>query len=342
MSKHAWRWLFAGVFCCGAYTTGCDIILGIEPLTGDGESGGAGGGGSTQTTGTGGSTPATLVVESASAIYRVTVDSQYIWWVDNTNTIWRAEPTGANPKSITTESSTVWGIASNGNDVAWTTDTTVRRADVNGTIIKDVATGQASPRGIAIDTFNIFWVNSGSGTADDGEVKQAIIGGAVFDPPLANFQAQPKAIVESGTQVFWTNRGEVSGAGFGSVQVAAKDVGGKNDVDLGLDFPNGIMMGKFLTWTVGGKSAGEGKIRAKIDDTKTADLAIGLTEPIDLAKVPGTDFFYVLLYDGDIASVPDAGGAANFVAKTDKSSDIAANENGLYWTAAAGIYRLKP
>ncbi len=69
-----------------------------------------------------------------------------------------------------------------------------------------LATGQASPHGVAIDATHVYWTNRG-----DGTVRKVPRGGgkAVI---VAKNQVAPGAIVVEGDSVFWVNEGSSSSA----------------------------------------------------------------------------------------------------------------------------------
>jgi sugar lactone lactonase YvrE len=71
------------------------------------------------------------------------------------------------------------------------------------TMAMPVVTGQASPRGLAMDSSHLYWINTGNGVGM----------GAVMSAPLGSMQATmlasnldgPQGIVTDGTYVYWTD-----------------------------------------------------------------------------------------------------------------------------------------
>jgi hypothetical protein len=77
-----------------------------------------------------------------------------------------------------------------------------------------LASGQNSPRGIAVDATSLYWTNEGTGKdgyMDGAIVKLPVTGGTTTT--LASAQHSPSQITVDATSVYWTNNGTAANDG---------------------------------------------------------------------------------------------------------------------------------
>jgi hypothetical protein len=136
--------------------------------------------------------------------------------------IWAVPATAnASPVLLATYSASnsgYWAIAADDSFVYWADDVagTVAKVPAAGGTPVVIASGQATPTDVAIDTLYVYWVTQGA-TPGGGTVMQApSAGGSAV--VLASNQEAPRAIFPSGNDVYW-----LSGApGHGAVRSVKK------------------------------------------------------------------------------------------------------------------------
>jgi hypothetical protein len=104
-----------------------------------------------------------------------------------------------------------------------------------------LASGQADPIGIAIDTTSVYWTNS-AGSAPNGAVMKVALNGGT-PTTLASGQSDPKGITVNATSIYWTN---TSGEGDGNGTVMNMPLDGGAITTLASVPPNdpyGVVLG---------------------------------------------------------------------------------------------------
>lgn len=118
------------------------------------------------------------------------------------------------------------GITVDANNVYWAdlNGGTVAKVSVNGGAIALLATGQNSPRYVALDTINVYWTTRGTSAANyrDGTVMSVPLAGG--NPiVLASGQNAVGAITVDAANVYWTTNGtSANGFNDGTVMALAK------------------------------------------------------------------------------------------------------------------------
>jgi hypothetical protein len=81
------------------------------------------------------------------------------------------------------------------------TDGAIQACDVTGASPKTIASGQAQPRGVAVDTNFVYWVNRG-----DGTVRHASLTGGASAVLVPN-GVSPNAVAVDADRIYWTEAG---------------------------------------------------------------------------------------------------------------------------------------
>src|SRR5450432_1686120 len=123
-------------------------------------------------------------------------------------------------------SGNIWDVAVFGGAVYWTTWTTsmttstsptdgkVTRAALDGTSSRDIATGQATARGLVVDADGAYWI-TGNGATDGVIMRLAATDAAPF--PFATMQASLDAIAADVNNVYWMTLGAIGDGSDGAV-----------------------------------------------------------------------------------------------------------------------------
>ena len=204
-----------------------------------------------------------------------------IYWGDDGNlTIHRAKPNGTNVQAlVTTGLLAPQGIALDlpGNKMYFTNADKVQRANLDGTGVQDLVTGQSDGFGIALDLSagKMYWVDFAA-----KKIQRANLDGSGIELLFSTAKPGPLGIaldVASG-KMYWTNDA--------TQKIQRANLDGTNVEDLvttGLSQPQGIALdlkhGK-MYWT----NFGAGKIQqANLDGTNVQDLVTGLSQPTAIA-----------------------------------------------------------
>lgn len=128
----------------------------------------------------------------------------------------------------------------------FTTGSTVKSMPKAGGTVTTVASSQAQPTGLAVDSTYVYWTNQGSASSSDGTVKRKPkAGGSIVT--LASGQAHPDRIEVRSGSAYWLNLGTNSGGATGWVNgsvmlvptaggTAAKSIGAATwPTDLAVD-----------------------------------------------------------------------------------------------------------
>jgi hypothetical protein len=185
-------------------------------------------------------TPFTSVTVSTNGFGRLATDGTSLFFSDGGNGIVRSCPLagcGAGPTVLATLQANPWGIAVDAANVYWVNDVTTGTVvtcpksgcGLDNTLLVTLATNQDTPRTMAIDATDTFWVTQGGGTV----MKCAKAGCGQKPTTLASGIMTPQGVAVDDVWVYFTERTtnmvkKVPKAGGGVVVVAAGQTGAFN------------------------------------------------------------------------------------------------------------------
>jgi hypothetical protein len=196
----------------------------------------------------------------------------------------------------------------------------INAAPIGSTTSHVVYGSQPFPEAVATDGTNLYWANWGTFNAqgsynNDGAILKAPVGGGTAPVTLASMQSAPGALALDGTNVYWTNIGQLTSGG--------------------LPMP------------------GTGSVmQAPLAGGTPVTLATMQYVPLGIAVSGQTVYWaeFTLSAPGNIMSVPVGGGTAmTLVANVKDPFGIAVSGGSVYWTdnvptgtGQGALYRLTP
>jgi hypothetical protein len=147
--------------------------------------------------------------------YEVAADDNGVYWAAKSGSVFEIlahPPTSifngqntilASGFTLTTTANTS-GMTAYGGYVYWTTTDSVLRVSESGGSTQTVASSQATPSGVAVDSSGVYWTNrTSSGTVQHRTI--AADGTVGTLDTLATGQNDPHGIALDATTVYWTN-----------------------------------------------------------------------------------------------------------------------------------------
>ena len=224
-----------------------------------------------------------------------------------------------NPPSVQAAVSMYWTDTGTGQ---------VQRANLDGTNVKTLVAGLASPKDIAVDVTagKMYWTDTGTGQIQranlDGSNSEFLITGLVSPTGIA--------LDAAGRNVYWTD------TGTGQIQRANLDGSGMQTLVFGLVSPTGIALdatGNNVYWT----DTGTGQIqRANLDGSGMQTLVFGLVSPTGIAvDAAGNNVYWTDTGTGQIQRANlDGSGMRTLVFGLVSPTGIALNtrDRQMHWT----------
>jgi hypothetical protein len=173
-----------------------------------------------------GGSPITLA-SGDTGVYSLAVSSTSVYWNTGNSAYFMSAPIGGGT-AITLISGYQYNsgpqnLAVNATTLYWGNGTSVMSLPIGGVpdggVPTTLASGQANPFSVALDSTDIYWTNEGSigGTSNNGSVVKVSFSGGT--PTILATGQNPRNIAVDSTSVYWTNLTSQNG---GSVMKVAK------------------------------------------------------------------------------------------------------------------------
>jgi hypothetical protein len=245
--------------------------------------------------------------------------------------------TGTSPVELVVDPTHVYYTDGDGN---------VSKVVSSGGTAVVLATGVASPYGIAVDTKSVYFTAQGTSAADytDGAVFSVPLnlpdagpampdGGLATPTAIATGRTQPQALVVDATQVYWLEPGTTPTTG---ALLACPLTGCPSNTPQvltdALALPYGLALDSknlYVTTSAGGQVIGVNKSTGAIHV-----IAMMQDEPEGIAVANGI-VYWASTMDGTIQAAPaDGDGGSMFIATTNMASPQAVATDGVnvYWS----------
>jgi hypothetical protein len=173
-----------------------------------------------------------------------------------------------------------------GPHIYWATGSTIMQANLDGTGVTTLVTGQDDPGAVAVDSSHIYWVNStdANGDLNSGTVMEANLDGTGVTT-LVTGQDDPGAVAVDSSHIYWTTETEYPPTGT----IMAANLDGTGATTL-LTTPNiaGIAVDSshiyWTNYTDSNFDPNNGTInKANLDGTGATTLLTGQNYPFSLA-----------------------------------------------------------
>lgn len=207
------------------------------------------------------------------------------------------------------------------------TEGTVSKIPIAGGSAVVLASAQAWPWGVAVDSSNVYWLNRGLGN-DDGTVMKLARAGGTPATTLATGEASPSAIAIDATNVYWTN--ELLGGAIAQVPIGG---GQRGELVAGaaLTVPQELTVnGAYAYWISQGQDYAGSIMRVPVAGGTAVTLATGQSGSYMAVYGGSAYFFGPGAASGSINQISAAGGNPSFVSTVVGPAPLAVDSSGVY------------
>ena len=207
---------------------------------------------------------------------------------------------------------------------------TIMAANLDGTGVTTLVTGQNSPFGVAVDGSHIYWADTLAGT-----IMEANLDGTGVTT-LVNSQIFPFGVAVDGSHIYWTDFADSGQAANGTVMAANLDGTGVTTLATGQNGPWGVAVdGSHIYWA---DSFAGTIMEANLDGTGMTALLSGQNDPTGVA----VDSSHIYWTDAGLNTVNEANldgtGVTTLVTDQNGPLWVAVDSSHIYWTDAnAGL-----
>jgi hypothetical protein len=116
--------------------------------------------------------PASLVLYDLSTLYFETDQPDGFWANQGAGTIVQANLDGTGVTTLVSGQNGPVGVAVDSTHIYWANQGagTIMQANLNGTGVTTLVSGQNGPFGVTVDSTHIYWTNQGDGTVDEANL----------------------------------------------------------------------------------------------------------------------------------------------------------------------------
>lgn len=198
-----------------------------------------------------------------------------------------------------------------------------------------IATGQAAPVRVVVDSTSVYWCDNGTGNADGFLVKAGLDGGS---QTRLDVGTDPWALTLNGGYVYWTSFG--SAGSDGTIERVAVDGGAVETLAVSQSYPWGIATdGKQVYWTQRLSQSGTvSQAPALVPDPSRATILVQPTyDSSGLALRNGTLFWANYDADDGVFARAPTGLVTELATHQDYPFAITTDSNNVYWSTRTAI-----
>jgi sugar lactone lactonase YvrE len=203
----------------------------------------------------------------------------HLYWANaGSGTITEANLDGSDVTQIVSGQDAPQGVAVDSSHIYWATlNNTIMEANLDGSDVIQIVSGQSFPVGVAVDSSHIYWANSIGGTIMEANLD----GTGVAE--IVGGQSVPFGVAVDSSHIYWASppSGHIPS---GAIWEANLDGTNVTDIVAGQSFPTGMAVdSSHIYWA----NFDSGTIReANLDGTNVTEIVNGQSAPTGVAVGP--------------------------------------------------------